>query len=249
MLKKITVVLLLSMSFFLTSCSKKIRIFSAKEAVDALSVQAAKVQTVKGRAWVTAHSSDNKGSFPAIIAIDRTNPKKPLMRIEATDPFGATHALLILDKNMRFSWTDFDAKDTMSIKGNWHGIPLSRLPDLLIGISTLPEEGVVSSATEDSFEVRASQLSMVYLMSWIDPGPMLALNGINAEVDSIHKEKYIVQYSHYLDKADLYLPQDVELSGYRGSIDKPQIEVKVNWRERKWNEPLSPDLFVKPNLK
>ena len=37
--------------------------------------------------------------FAAVVAIDRTDPKTPLLRIEAHDPLGTTHALLILDQH------------------------------------------------------------------------------------------------------------------------------------------------------
>src|SRR5581483_350083 len=146
-----------------------------------------------------------------------------------------THALILLDSKGQFTLNDYDQNQVTRLQDTWHGLPLSRLPELLLGITSLPENGVVSSAHDDSFEVRLGNRRFLYLMRWIDPGPRLALSGIEGE--NSEGKKYTVHYSHFMDKQDFYLPQEVQISG--------DIELKITWRERSWNEQIPARVFMK----
>lgn len=237
-------------SLLLLGCSPKVRHYSAREAVDAIQVKAAEVLTERGRAWINARTPQQKISFPAVIVVDRTNAAKPLMRIECMDPFGATHVLMMLDEKGELTLADYDQRQVYRQHGTWYGLPLARLPELLLGFSRLPDEGRVGEANSDGFLVRSGKNSFRFIMSWIDPGPRLALSGIEAELADPARgasSKYIVEYSHYLDKDDFYLPQDVKAQGFESTSAEPTIELSVAWRERRWNEKIPSGVFKLPS--
>ena len=247
---KLSIVGCALLTFFLvTGCTKKIK-FSSREAVDQIQAQVVDFKTVRGRAWVSAKSNDQSISFPAIIAIDRTNPKKPLMRIEGTDQLGATHALLVLEPSQKLIWIDFDHEERMVIPRQWAGIPVGDLPDLLLGAVRLPERGVVSAAGEDGFEVRSGQSSYQYGLSSIDPGPRLVLSSVRATmvdhtVAKGREAKYEASYSKFLERDQFYLPQEIHLMGeVVGGKQPGKLELKINWRERTWNEKIDAGIFT-----
>lgn len=177
------------------------------------------------------------------MVIDRTDHAKPKLRIEAMDPLGATHALMILDEKRRFTWIDYDNRQIHEIRERWHGLPLAKLPDLLLGLAPLPEDGKVAAADADGFEVRTQGTLLKFFMTWIDPGPRLALSGIDGTVQA---ERYHVAYSQFLDNDEFYLPRRVKLESFTGTVSDPTIEMQIDWRERKWNEPISEQLFKIP---
>lgn len=232
-------------------CAKKIKPYTAEEAIAALTTRASKVQTVRGRAWVKAKAPEQKISFPAIIAIDRTNPKAPKLRIEAIDPFGTTHALMILEANQKFTWLDYDRNESHVMRSTWYGLPLSKLPDLILGVATPPESAKVVSSSEDGFESKVGDNTFKYDMTWIDPGPRLALEGLNGEVKKPNGaiERYVVEYSKYLDYDEFYMPEEIKLLGFTSGKSEPDLEVQISWRERKWNETVPDRVFVPPQIK
>ncbi|MBI3555149.1 MAG: hypothetical protein HY074_02650 [Deltaproteobacteria bacterium] len=237
-----------ALTFEFSGCATRTRLYSAREAVDAISKQSSQIHTERGRAWISARSPQQKISFPAVIAVDRTDPRRPLLRIEAMDPLGATHALLILDAHSRLTWVDYDARTIYEVRNYWYGIPLARLPELLLGFLPIPDDGKVGVADADGFEVRSGGNILRYIMSWIDPGPRLALSTIEGTVHASggKAEKYVVQYSHFLDKDDYYLPSDSKLLGYSEVAHGPSSEINVAWRERRWNETIPMQVFALP---
>jgi hypothetical protein len=223
----------------LGACAHAPKPYSAREAVAALSAKAAELRTARGRAWISARVPEQSISFPANIAIDATNPSDPKLRLEAMDPLGATHALMVVSGG-RLTWVDFDNQRVYEMRERWHGIPVRQLPGLLFGASAPPDEGTVGAAGENGFELRTDGGTYRYEMRWIDPGPRLALEGIDARLLSGKKEHpYGVRYSKFLDKPDLYLPQEVELTA-------KEVEIKLAWRERYWNEGVPAQAFVIP---
>lgn len=194
------------------------------------------MKTVRGRAWVKARGPELKISFPAIVVVDRSDKIAPRLRIEAIDPFGTLHSLMILDKSQNFTWIDFDQRQVYEMKSTWNGLPLAKLPELVLGIAT----------------VERPDPKIEYDMKWIDPGPRLALSGIVGTLKGPRNvsERYVVQYSKFLDKDDYYLPEDIVIKGYRSSAitdaSLPDIELSIAWRERTWNEPVPPELFNVP---
>jgi len=234
---------------FLQGCARQARPYGAKEAVSALGEQSAKIQTMRGRAWLSAKIGENGGSFPALIAIDRQDLDKPKVRIEAIDPFGMTHALLILapqktgekePKPLLLTWIDYDQKKITQIQNSWNGIPLAHLPELLIGLGAIPKSGKVGGANIDGFDVRTPEKDLIhYAMNWIDPGPRLALR----QVDGTWRgARFSVNYKKFLDKQDFYLPGEVEIKGQAGQ----GVELNLAWRERTWNESSTEKAFEVP---
>jgi hypothetical protein len=213
------------------------------------------VRTVRGRAWVKAKSPQGNISFAAIVAMDRSDPEHPLLRIQAVDPIGATHALLILrpedgaKKRPVLSWIDYDERRVSKVRTDWYGIPLAALAELLVGISRPPKDGVVGSVEADAFQIRSGANTFRYLMEWIDPGPRLALSSVEATLKGARgrPERYAVHYSKFMDKEDLYLPQDVDVTGSTGP-DKTDVDFGLNWRERRWNETIPAEVFQIPRL-
>ena len=231
-----------------SGCGPKTRLYSAHEAVEAITAQSGQIHTERGRAWISARSPQQKISFPAVIAVDRTDPKRPLLRIEAMDPLGATHALLILDTHSRLTWVDYDARTIYEVRHYWYGIPLARLPELLLGFLPIPDDGKVGAADADGFEVRSGAGTLHYIMNWIDPGPRLALGVVEGEIHAGagKTEKYVVHYSHYLDHDDFYLPGEVKLTGFSNGAPEATSEIEVAWRERRWNETIPMQVFALP---
>lgn len=256
----------LAAALLATGCARKARPYTAHEAADALVKQAAQVRTARGRAWVSfrwrvegppgaAAPPQRKLSFPAIVAIDRDDATRPRLRIEAIDPFGSTHALLLLERDQRLQWIDYDRRAIAKARDIWSGIPLAKLPELLLGISTLPPDARVSSADAGGFEVRSGANLFHYEMDWIDPGPRLALAGIAGDLPLGRKrERYVVRYSKYLDKDDFYLPQETEILGYSrpdgipatSGNERADVELHLAWRERRWNEKIPDAVFALP---
>lgn len=190
---------------------------------------------MRGRAWIKARGPEQKISFPAIVVVDRTDKTAPRLRIEAIDPFGTVHSLMILDRSQKFTWIDFDQRQIYRMHATWNGLPLAKLPELVLGLAT---------ATEQPSHIE-------YDMKWIDPGPRLALSGLTGliKTKTNASERYVVQYSKFLDKDDYYLPEDVVIKGYSGGVvtdAPPDVELSIAWRERSWNEPVPPELFVVP---
>jgi hypothetical protein len=233
----------------------KKRVFEAREAVSALETKAAEVRTVRGRAWVKAKSPQGKISFAAIVAMDRSDPDRPELRIQAVDPIGATHALLLMrleeggQKRLVLTWIDYDERRVSKVTTDWYGIPLSALPELLVGAPRPPKDGVVGSVEADAFEIRSGANTYRYQMEWIDPGPRLALSSVEATLKGPRgrPERYAVHYSKFMDKDDLYLPQDVDVTGSTGA-GKTDVDIGLNWRERRWNETIPPEVFQIPRL-
>ncbi|MEW6055607.1 MAG: hypothetical protein AB1540_03260 [Bdellovibrionota bacterium] len=224
------------------------RPFSSQQAVEFLEKQSASIRTERGRAWIRMRSADQKLSFPAIIVIDRSNPVAPLLRIEAMDPLGVTHALMLLDSNRNFLSIDFDQRRYFSAQGTWYGLPLDQLPDLLLGLLALPGHHKLEQSDEQGFRVSSDHGRFRYEITWIDPGPRMALKKIDGEIErkAGRKEKYIVEYSKYLDVPDFYLPQEVNLKSYSQASkpeDQPDLEVHIAWRERRWNEEIPAQVF------
>lgn len=239
-------------------CTRHVRRFSPHEAVSALNKKSAAIQTVRGRAWIKAYGPQQKISFPAVIVVDRTIPQKPMMRIEASDPFGTVHGLMILDSDQRFTWIDFDQGRYYEMHSTWNGLPLAKLPELLLGVSSFSEvEHRFEGSSGDSILFRSPESTVSFLMSWIDPGPMLALSGLSGEFKS---QRYRVEYSHFLDKEDFYLPSNVVVKGYGATQHvgkpsdqsklglEPDVEFDIRWREREWNAKIAPELFILPRL-
>jgi hypothetical protein len=233
---------------FISGCAPKVKRFTSQEAIDALNKQASQVTSVRGRAWVSVKSERATGdkkaekiSFPAVVVVDRADPRNPKLRIEGMDPLGATHDLMVLDESSNLTWVDFDSKSISKIKEGWYGIPISKLPDLLLGIAHFGANAVTSAADADGFEVRAANARIRYLMRWIDPGPRLALDGIDATFND--GKKYAVHYSKFLDKADFYLPQEAKVEGHTGDA---KVEINVAWRERAWNNIIPAQVFQIP---
>lgn len=241
----------MALSGGLSGCATKAKPYTADEAIAALTERASKVQTVRGRAWVKAKAPEQKISFPAIVAIDRTNPKAPKLRIEAIDPLGTTHSLMILEQNQKFTWIDYDRGESYVMQSTWHGLPLSKLPDLILGVATPPEGAKVISSGPDGFEAKLGPNTFAYDMRWIDPGPRLALEGVTGEVTGPRgaTERYAVEYSKYLDYDEFYMPEEVKLLGFTGGKSEPDLEIHVAWRERKWNEKIPDRVFVLPQGK
>lgn len=165
------------------------------------------------------------------------------MRIEALDPVGSTHVLVVLAvpaaaREQRLTWVDFDHRRVYEQSEAWHGVPLSSFPGLILGLASLPEAGRVGAASGDRFEVRTKSATIEYLMEWLNPGPRLALQEISAIFNP--NEKYDVRYSKFLDKADFFLPSRVELNG---SSPSGTIEMRIDWRDRRFNEEIPPEAF------
>ncbi|MBI3542423.1 MAG: hypothetical protein HY075_04000 [Deltaproteobacteria bacterium] len=217
-----------------------------------MTAKAAEIRTERGRAWLSARTPEQKISFPAVIAVDRTDPGVPLLRIEAMDPFGATHDLLILDQHSQLTWIDYDQRVVYRVRRDWHGVPLARLPELLLGLAVLPKDGKVGAAGPDGFEARAGRNLFRYALEWIDPGPRLALGEVEGRLEDAkgRAQRYLVHYSHFLDKDDFYLPRDVSLAGFGAAgkdAEHPSLELDVAWRERRWNEPVPMQVFAVPH--
>lgn len=221
-------------------CARKVQPFSAKQAVEALEEQSSKIRSVRGRAWISARTPEGKISFPAVIALDRGQP--PRARLEAIDLVGTTHVLMVLDASSRFTWVDFDRGETTRMSGSWHGLPLGKLPDLLTGTATFPVNATIGSVKDDAFDVRTLSYSIRYLMTWIDPGPRLALNGVDGEVPG-RRERYVVTYSKFADTPDFYLPTVISVKGFQGGRSDPAMELEISWRERRWNENIPAEVF------
>lgn len=227
------------------------RPYTSKEAVAALKTLSDQISAIKGRAWLSLKTAETKISFPATIVIDR---KTPRLRIEAMDPFGSTHALLLLRPSAKsagldFTMVDFDHHEIYEARDSWYGLPLNQFPNLLLGLASFPDNGAVGAAGPDGFEIRSGKNTFRYAMTWIDPGPRLALESIEGEVlRSRGAERYVVLYSKYLDKKDFYLPEVAEVKGYAvgASAQEPRVEVKITWRERDWNGEVSDKAFVFP---
>lgn len=240
----------------LVGCAHKVRSYSAHDAIDALSAQSGLIKTERGRAWVSVRMPEQKISFPAVVVVDRTDQIHPKLRIEAMDPIGSTHALMILDGGGKLTWVDYDARRISEMKDSWHGLPLVRLPELLLGISSIPSQGRVRAfggqPGESGIEVKIGKNLFRYHMEWREPGPKLALSGMVGEIfQGNEREKYVVGYSHFLDKSDFDLPEKCELRGFTGgeaakSDAKASIEIDVDWRERQWNEAIAEQAFIIP---
>ena len=235
-----------SLILIASGCARKIRPFTADQAIEALENHSTQIHTERGRAWVSAQTPEQHGSFPATIAIDRTDPLHPQMRIEATDLLGSTHELILLSARGRLTWVDFDEHKIYFATDYWHGLPLVGLPDLLLGLADVPKTAKVSGVDADGFTARLGKTSIRYLMTWIDPGPRLALSGVEGEVHPTRAttESYSVHYSKYMDTQDFYLPQEASLKGMRNG--QSMLELHVAWRERTWNEPIDSRAFVLP---
>lgn len=177
-----------------------------------------------------------------------------MLRIEAIDPFGATHSLMILDAAQKFTWLDYDRNETYEMRSSWHGLPLAKLPELVLGIAAPPEGAHLAKAdtpSGDGFVATLGRNTFKYDMTWIDPGPRLALKGLVGEINEgvPRPERYVVAYSKYLDTAEFYLPEEIKLSGFSSAtLKEPDVEVQISWRERAWNEPVAPKIFVAPSL-
>lgn len=236
-----------------SGCSARVKRFTSKQAIDALNEKKGHIQSVRGRAWISVtlerNNNNNKGedeggSFPAVFAIDLSQ-KSPKMRFEVIDPLGSTHLLVILKQygsKLKLYSFNFDEETYVEAQESWYGFPLEQLPSLLLGLGYFPQNGSVRSVSADtqSFSIlnestRASQ-KFEYTMRWIDPGPQMALDRF--EGHSNQSASYIVSYSKFLDTPDFYLPKVVVLESQTQQSDRLKIktEIKLTWKERRWNE-------------
>lgn len=166
------------------------------------------------------------------------------MRFEAVDPFGATHALVVLDPQLKLTWIDFDRKESSSFVQSWHGVPLEWLPDFLLGIAPFPTDGKIIGKMDDGFSIRSKRAELTYHVYWGGANAPYALEEIQAtHVDSGADEKVFAEYSKFLGDDDHRLPARVEIMG--SEHGKEQIKILIQWRDRKWNENL-PDALFQP---
>lgn len=231
LLKNFSILLIL----FLTSCAHRPAPFSPRTAIESINLLSARVKTVRGTAWVSVQTPEGKVAFPANVAIDRSDVEKPMLRLEAVDLVGTTHAMMILDQGGQFFWIDFDRRSYFEVRDTWRGLPVKDFPSLLIGLMHLPKDGRVSSADELSFIVSptGSKSLQPFLveMAWVDPGPRLYPKRVESR--SVGFE---VSFSQYQDTKDFYLPRKVALAGKGVNID-------LDWRTQVWNEPVDAKIF------
>jgi len=219
-----------------TACAHRSAEFSPRKAVESIAATSAAVKTVRGKAWISVKTPEGAVAFPANVAIDRTRAGHSLLRLEAVDLVGTTHAMMLLNETGRFLWVDFDRRSYFEVTKTWYGLPVREFPGLLLGLPQLPSDGRVSAHGDLGFQVStggsaASSGNVLIEMQWVDPGPRLFAKSVSSPGLG-----YSVEYSAYQDTKDFYLPAKVGLSG-------KNIQIQLDWREQIWNEPIDATVF------
>ena len=206
---------------------------SSEQAISALKAQSAQIKTVMGTIHIVIHSKEGSISFPAEVAVDRTVMEKPQLRLAAEGPMGVTYALLVLNASRVLTWVDFDKHVKSKIEREWQGLPLEELPDLLLGIAPLRENWKTVSNNQDAFEVESDFGRIAYGLKWFEDGG-------KPVVSDLKSERYEVKFKDHFGAREYYLPREIEIRGKDG------LYVRVNWRERKWNEKIPAAAFSVP---
>ncbi len=241
---------LLIISFVISGCATNpIRLDEASDAKALVQVeeQSRSLKTVKGRAWIRMESPEGKFSFPADLAIDRTKDY-PQMRLEVFGPFGSTVALVIINKDtrgkIRMTWKDYKRQKTYRFFEQWHGLELSLMPDLLLGLSpkNIIDFKIWSDRGAGRYEQNTLEYNLYYNLIFNTINSRWLINTIegfskklrNKDKEPVH---YTVQYSGFSESKDFFIPREIEL------LSNMSILVKLSWRDSQWNESLPAEAF------
>jgi hypothetical protein len=249
---RVLVPLALSAALF-NGCGKPQPV-TPSSALKALKDQAAGATACRGRAWVSVKSAEQKASFSGVVVLDRADPQKPRLRIEALDPVGGLHHLMLVDgARDTLDWADFDGGLWRSGKGQWRGIAIRMLPHLLMGSFepaqlaafgfTAPQVSAAEGAEAVTFRRSGSAGDPLVLgLGWVTPGPRLLLSSVSTSVKEGQGLRHVqVVYGRFGESRDHNAPQDVTLTV------EPDFELKLAWREREWMaEAPAADLFQVP---
>jgi outer membrane lipoprotein-sorting protein len=183
------------------------------------------VKSMSGRSWVSVRSSGRKASFVGVVLYQRDGKGAGYLRIEALDPFGVMHHLILIDGNEgSFSWYDHDQKTLRRAKEKWHGVPLWLLPHLMVGL--VPE----SSLTRLGYDFITQK-----------QGPYVVYQSIRGHLDSMPQATNVgVTYERYEKIQEFSLAKRITLKA-----DK-DFSMELEWRSRELNRELSESLFRSP---
>ncbi len=184
------------------------------------------VKTISGRAWVSVRVDGKKASFSGVVLIDRTEAKKGKIRLEALDPFGMLHHLIVLDGEQKtLVWTDHDEKVVRTAQNSLRGMPLAILPNLLAGVSPLSE---------------LESLELSYVVA--DRGGINVLKTVSGKItdeQADSKESIVaVLYEKFSTRKEYDLPKSVSMNIGEG------VSITLDWRSRAINKDLRPELFT-----
>lgn len=203
-----------------------------------------------GRAWVSIRSPEGSASFSGIVVIDLTRDGVGRFRVEALDPFGTMHHLMVLGEDQVLRWVDYDSQTYRIIKKAWQGVPLKLMSYLFVGVIPIEKlklfglgkfrvQGEDVNASVESLLIDFEQGADYLLgMDIADTSKKLALSKITAQVDSGGKQQQMsVGYTGFGDKKNFYMPQNILLSV------GADTELSLNWKDRDWNEVQDPNIF------
>ncbi|MGE4232803.1 MAG: DUF4292 domain-containing protein [Bacteriovoracia bacterium] len=239
--------ILLSVYFF-SSCTKNVKPFSEDWAFRSIEKQSAAFKTVSGQAWITAKSKEGKVSIPSEIWFDRTNEFSQKARIDATDIVGVTHFILVVDSERKMSWIDFDQRKKFSAREYWVGLPLVFLPELLLGLSSIKKQDIQIVSIEDQVvelklknRVEYEHIEKVWLEFEAAEENRFNLVSIRGKTKF---GEFSARFSDFRREEDFELPTKIKIIAKTNE----DLEIDVAWRNRTFNESVSPKVFNVPKL-
>ena len=170
------------------------------------------------------------------------------MRIEALDPFGTLHHLLIFS-NKKLRWIDYDSSAYRVASEKWQGIPIQLMPHFFLGVLPMKklkqlDLGEVSLEGGNLGEIElfnarfANFGSFSFFMNWLTPGPRLVLSKIESSIMERDQVRPLVaNYQNHSDRKNFFTPQSFTLTV------GDDVEINLSWRERSWNEVVEENLF------
>lgn len=177
-------------------------------------------------------SPEGSASFPAEVFIDRM---RKTFKLEASDPLGAVHAVLLL-KEGRLLVVDYDQRKKTWVGSHWQGIPVSEIVDFLSGVTDVGRDGKVSRADADGFSVVRGNRTDRYDLVWSESGQA-----------SLARCEVTLPTKHFEARFEGHAKDENDLPTFVNVTDFGQFQLELKWRNREFNQPIPIEVFQEPH--